>query len=180
MAATPPKPAVAARSARIWLLSSDSAHAVQVEAELVAEGWRVDLRLDSMQQLLLHLHCEAAPPDVLVCGLRFDDGDAFGLMRLLMNDPRAPALLLVLQQQQRVVAKSALAMAAACQLKVAGCVERPLAVGQIAQALHAYRRVVPQPAQPAAPELTAEQLRAMLQQDRLQAWLQPQLLLESR
>ncbi|WP_298234406.1 EAL domain-containing protein [uncultured Azohydromonas sp.] len=180
MAATHSKPAAALRPGRAWLLSNDTAHVAQVETELGAEGWRVDLRLRSLQHLLLHLHCEAAPPDVLVCGLHFDDGDAFALMRLLTHDPRAPALFLVLQPQQRVVLKSALAMAGACNLRVAGYAERPLTAGQIAQALRPYRVAVPARAPVPAPELTAEALRSMLQHDRLQAWLQPQLHLDSR
>lgn len=180
MAATHPKPAAAVRPGCAWLLGNDADHAAQIETELGAEGWRVDLRLRSLQHLLLHLHCEASPPDVLVCGLHFDDGDAFALMRLLTHDPRAPALFLVLQQQQRVVLKSALAMAGACNLRVAGCAERPLAAGQIAQALRPYRLAVPSRAPAAPPELTAEALRSMLKQDRLQAWLQPQLHLDSR
>lgn len=180
MAATHPKPAAMLRPGRAWLLSNDTAHVAQLESELGAEGWRVDLRLRSLQHLLLHLHCEAAPPDVLVCGLHFDDGDAFGLMRLLMHDPRAPALFLVLQQQQQVVLKSVLAMAGACNLKVAGCAERPLAAGQIAQALRSYRVAVPARAPAAAPDLSAEALRSMLKNDRLQAWLQPQLRVDSR
>lgn len=179
MAATHSKPPAAVRPGRAWLLSNDTAHVAQVETELGAEGWRVDLRLRSLQHLLLHLHCEASPPDVLVCGLQFDDGDAFALMRLLTHDPRAPALFLVLQPQQRVVLKSVLAMAGACNLRVAGCAERPLADGEIAQALRPYRIAVPARA-PAAPELSAEALRTMLQHDRLQVWLQPQLHLESR
>ena len=180
MAATHPKPVAAVRPGRAWLLGNDADHAAQIEAELGAEGWRVDLRLSSLQHLLLHLHCEASPPDVLLCGLHFDDGDAFALMRLLTHDPRAPALFLVLQQQQRVVLKSALAMAGACNLRVAGCAERPLAAGQIAQALRPYRVAVPARAPAAPPELTAEALRSMLKHDRLQAWLQPQLHLDSR
>ncbi len=180
MAATHSKPAAAVRPGRAWLLSNDSAHMAQVEAELgAAESWQVDLRLGSLQHLLLHLHCEASPPDVLVCGLHFDDGDAFTLMRLLTHDPRAPALFLVLHQQQRVVLKSVLAMAGACNLRVAGYVERPWAAGQIAQALHPYRVAVPARAA-ATPDLTAEVLRTMLQHDRLRVWLQPQLHLESR
>lgn len=180
MAAAHPKPAAAARPGRAWLLSNDTAHVTQIETELGVEGWRVDLRLGSLQHLLLHLHCEAAPPDVLVCGLHFDDGDAFALMRLLMHDPRAPALFLVLLQQQRVVLKSVLAMAGACNLKVAGCAERPLAAGQVAQALRPYRHALPARAPAGPPELPAEALRTMLQHDRLRAWLQPQLRLDSR
>ncbi|WP_028999936.1 EAL domain-containing protein [Azohydromonas australica] len=180
MDATHPKPAAVVRPGRAWLLSNDTAHVAQIETELGAEGWRVDLRLRSLQHLLLHLHCEASPPDVLVCGLQFDDGDAFGLMRLLTHDPLAPALFIVLQQQQRVVLKSVLAMAGACNLKVAGCAERPLATGQIAQALRSYRVAVPARAPAAATELTAEALRSMLKHDRLQVWLQPQLRVDSR
>jgi EAL domain-containing protein (putative c-di-GMP-specific phosphodiesterase class I) len=180
MPAAVPKSTVVKRPSRVWLLGNDSTHAAQIEAELTPEGWQVELQLGSLQHLLLHLHCEASPPDVLVCGLRFEDGDVFRLMRLLMNDPRAPALFLVLQQQQRVVHKSVLAMAEACRLDVAGCVDRPLDAGQIAQALHGYRQALPGRAPAAAPELTVEELRSMLQQDRLHTWLQPQVRLDNR
>jgi EAL domain-containing protein (putative c-di-GMP-specific phosphodiesterase class I) len=174
-----PLPGAATRPGRAWLLVTDVAHAAQVEAELAGEGWQVELRVTRLQYLLMHLHCEAAPPDVLVCGLNFDDSDVFRLMRLLSGDARAPALFITAWQQQAVL-KSAAAMAQACKLKLAGSVERPAAAGQIAQALNAYRLSAHSGVRPAVLPLPASELRAMLQWDRMQAWLQPQLRLPGR
>jgi hypothetical protein len=178
MSDTASKTTAAGPAGRAWLLIADVPYADQLQAELAAEGWQVELRLTHMQHLLLHLHCEPAPPDVLVCGLRFDDGDAFRLMRLLAGDPRAPALFFS-SRQQRSVLKSAQSMAAACKLQVAGLAERPVEPGYVAAALREYRRSVPAQAPVAPPELTAEELRGMLAQGRIQAWMQPQLRLSS-
>ncbi|WP_157271799.1 EAL domain-containing response regulator [Azohydromonas aeria] len=164
---------------RAWLLINDAAHAAQIEGELLSQGWQVELRLTHTQLLLLHLHCESAPPDVLVCGLRYEDGDAFRLMRLLAGDTRAPALFFT-SRQQRSVIKSAVAMAAACKLAVAGFAERPVAPRQVAEALREYRRQVPAQVREQPAELTEAELRAMLDEDRIQGFLQPQLRLDSR
>lgn len=164
-----------AGAGRAWLLMADDDHAERTGAELAAAGWQVELRLGSLQLLLLHLHCEAAPPDVLLCGLRFDDGDAFRLMRLLSGDPRAPALFFT-TRQPRSVLDNAAAMAEACGLKLAGGVTRPVAPGRIVQALRTYR-LAPATQAPDAgtAELAARDLRALLQGERLQAWLQPRM-----
>lgn len=180
MSAAPSKTIAVKRPSRVWLLGSDPLHAAQLEAGAMPEGWQMELRLHSLQHLLLHLHCEVTAPDVLVCGLRFDDGDAFRLMRLLANDPRAPALLFVLQAPQRVVRKSVLAMAQACGLRVAGCVEQPQHPEQLFQLLQAYRQALPERAPAAPQELTAAEVRTMLQAGRLYAWVQPQVQLDSR
>jgi EAL domain-containing protein (putative c-di-GMP-specific phosphodiesterase class I) len=128
-----------------------------------------------MQYLMLYLYCEASP-DVLVCSLCFHDGDAFRLMRLLAGDPRAPALCFC-SPQPRPVLDSAAAMAAACGLTVAGCVQQPAAAGEVAQALRTFR---PAPEHAEPPQLTEHALRALLVQDRLQVWLQPQLRVDRR
>ncbi|WP_157270753.1 EAL domain-containing protein [Azohydromonas aeria] len=160
---------------RAWLLMADDGHAEQVGAELTAAGWQVELQLGSLQLLLLHLYCEAAPPDVLLCGLRLDDGDAFRLMRLLSGDPRAPALFFT-TRQPRGVLDNALAMGEACGLEVAGGVTWPAAPGRIAQALRTYRQTPgARTAAADAGELTAPELRALLQDDGLHAWLQPRV-----
>ncbi|NML16175.1 EAL domain-containing response regulator [Azohydromonas caseinilytica] len=172
-------PAAGQQLGRAWVLLADAYQADQVESELRAEGWQVDVRVSRMQHLLLELHCEPTPPDVLVCGLAFDDGDAFRLMRLLAGDSRAPALYFT-GRHQLAVLKSAVTMADACKLRVAGCAEQPVAAGHIARTLREYRRDTKVEPQPVPPELTESTLRAMLEQGRLQAWLQAQLRLDSR
>jgi EAL domain-containing protein (putative c-di-GMP-specific phosphodiesterase class I) len=167
------------RPGRVWLLLDDAETAARIEAELSAAGWQVEFQLQGMQYLMLHLYCEAAPPDVLVCSLSFYDGDAFRLMRLLAGDPRAPALFFC-SRQPRAVLDSAAAMAAACGLTAAGCVQQPAATGQVAQALSALGPVprVPERAEP--PQRTEQALRTLLVQGRLQVWLQPQLRVDHR
>lgn len=172
-------PATPGPGRRVWLLMTDTAHADQVESELGAAGWLVEARHTQMQHLLLQLHCEPTPPDVVVCGLNFEDGDAFRLMRLLSGDVRAPALFFS-TRQSRSVLKSAMAMAAACKLRVAGGLERPVEPGSVAKALRGYsgdEAAAPAVAQPA---LSAPVLRAMLTRYRMQAWMQPLLRLSSR
>lgn len=168
----------AVRPGRAWLLVGNAGHAGQLKAELAAEGWEVEVMPGSVQVLLLRLYCEAAPPDVLVCSLGLEDGDAFQLMRLLAGDARAPALFFS-SHQPRAMLHSAQAMARACGLQVAGWVQQPTAKGEVAQALRAHRLAAASPARVEGPALTARQLRALIEQDRLQTWLQPQLRADS-
>ena len=178
-AAPAPAPAAPDQARRAWLLMTDTAHAEQVASELAAAGWQVEAQHTQMQHLLLQLHCEPTPPDVVVCGLHFEDGDAFRLMRLLSGDARAPALL-VSTRQPRSVLKSAMAMAAACKLRVAGGLERPVEPGSVAQALRGWRGGEPAPQPAPQMELSVAVLRSMLTRYRLQTWMQPLLRLSSR
>ena len=171
--------AAAAGPGSAWLLVDDADHAARLGAELEAEGWQVERLPGSLQVLLLRLYCETALPDVLVCSLGLEDGDAFQLMRLLARDPRAPALFFS-SRQPRAMLHSAEAMARACALQVAGWVQQPAAAGEAARALRAQRQTAAALARVAGPELTAQQLRALIAQDRLQTWLQPQLNVDSR
>ena len=164
---------MAPRPGRAWVLCADETCARQLEAELLADGWLVGVRVSSMQHLLLHLYCEAEAPDVLVCGLRFEDGDALRLMRLLAGDEQAPLLFFAAQEQPRGVLKSVLAMAQCCNLEAACCLEQPAGEGQVAQALRTYRRSGARTAKAVAPELSLADLRAVLDNGRLEAWLQP-------
>jgi EAL domain-containing protein (putative c-di-GMP-specific phosphodiesterase class I)/AmiR/NasT family two-component response regulator len=175
MSVSPPRVSAAVRPGRAWLLAADAAHAQQLDAELLADGWQVAVRVTHMQHLLLHLHCEPELPDVVVCGLRFADGDALRLMRLLANDPQAPLLFFTAQEQPRGVLKSVLAMAERCNLKAACCLEQPTAQGKIAQALRAYRSTGLRAPKVAVRELAEADLRSMLDQGRFEAWLQPQV-----
>lgn len=167
------------RPSRAWLLVGNAGHAGQLKAELAAEGWEVEVLPGSVQVLLLRLYCEAPPPDVLVCSLGLEDGDAFQLMRLLAGDAHAPALFFS-SHQPRAMLHSAQAMARACGLQVAGWAQQPTAKGEVAQALRAHRQAAVSPTRAESPELTAPQLQALVEQDRLQTWLQPQLRVDSR
>ncbi|WP_298235727.1 EAL domain-containing response regulator [uncultured Azohydromonas sp.] len=164
---------------RAWLLVGNAGHAGQLAAELAAEGWEVEVLPSSVQLLLLRLYCEAAPPDVLVCSLGFQDGDAFQLMRLLAGDAHAPALFFS-SRQPRAMLHSAQAMARACGLQVAGWLQQPTAQGEVAQALRAHRHATAFSARVEGPEPTARQLLALIEQGRLQTWLQPQLRIDGR
>ncbi|WP_157119238.1 EAL domain-containing response regulator [Azohydromonas lata] len=174
------RPSVVSRPGRAWVLCADEACARQLEAELLADGWQVGVRVSSMQHLLLHLYCEAQPPDVLVCGLHFEDGDALRLMRLLCGDEQAPLLFFAAQHQPRGVLKSVLAMAQCCKLEAACCLEPSAGQGQVAQALRNYRRSGARKDKAMPPELPLSELRAMLDGGRLEPWLQPQVRLASR
>lgn len=180
MSASPLRTSLAPRPGRAWLLCADDAYSRQLEAELLADGWLVNVRVASMQHLLLHLYCEAELPDVLVCGLRFEDGDALRLMRLLCGDEQAPLLFFAAQEQPRGVLKSVLAMAQCCNLDAACCLEPNAGQGQVAQALRAYRRSGPRGIKAAAPEITQPDLRALMDAGRLEAWLQPQVRLNGQ
>ncbi|WP_157991336.1 EAL domain-containing protein [Caldimonas tepidiphila] len=169
------------RGRRVWLLLDDTQQAAQLEAALAAEGWQVEVSLSGMYRLLALMHSGRQPPELLVCGLRFFDGDAFRLIRHLAALPQRPVLYFT-SRQQRSMFKSAAAMAAACGVQVAGFAEKPVAAQEVAAALRGVRRTgaarVPAPRPPAA-ELSRSDLLAMLTPARLQAWVQPKMRLSS-
>lgn len=74
-------------------------------ARALAEGgWRVNLAQSSLRRLMGWLDEEATSlPELIVCGLTFDDGDGLQLIRMLGEQDEPPALLLVTRQQQSVV-----------------------------------------------------------------------------
>lgn len=168
-----------------WVVMGSPAQAAPLAASLTAAGWQVGHVSAGVAQVLRALDAASTPPDVLLMGLDFDDGDGLQLIRMLGQAQRTPAVF-VLSHQQRAVIRAALRLADVCGLRIAGSAEAPVPAGDVVQQLAAWRATV-RPAPPTRPPGAAAQapldgpaLRQLLADGGLQAWFQPQLRLDTR
>lgn len=89
---------------RVVVLLDDPRLRARSARALAEQGWRVNLAQSSLHRLMGWLNEEATSlPELIVCGLSFDDGDGLQLIRLLGQQADPPALLLVTRQQQSVL-----------------------------------------------------------------------------
>lgn len=166
------------RRAWVAIHGRNSARSVALALELA--GWQVGGLSHCMEDTLERLQAGGAPSiDVVVCGLHFSDGDGFQLIRRLAKMSHPPALF-VASRQQRAVIKAAVALAEAFGLTVAGWAEQPVEPEWISRSLASFeagqarvrRRAPP-------PDLSRGDLRALLDQDRIEPWMQPKVRLSS-
>ena len=162
-----------------WVAIADAAQAGCIAHALAATGWHVPRVAHGCNEIRALMHALLPLPDVLVTGLRFDDGDALRLIRELGVLPGAPAIFLA-SHQQRAVLKAAQSLTEVCGLRFAGLSERPGDAASVAEALAHFR--------PAAPRLRAATVPAPLERDevcRLMAqehlfpWMQPKVRLDT-
>ncbi len=165
---------------RAWVVIHGKTPAQAVAMALELAGWQV-VGLSHTMEGTLHALDQDGPPcvDVVVCGLHFSDGDGFRLIRRLSRLAHPPALF-VASRQQRAVIKAAIALAEACGLTVAGWAEQPVEPEWISRSLASFeagqarvRRRIP------LRELTHTDLRALLDQDRIEPWMQPKVRLST-
>ena len=168
-----------------WVAAADATLARGLARELMRRGWRVGLVTTRATQLLRGLKADvldAALPQLLVCGLRFEDGDAFQLIRELGERAQSPALMLV-SHQQRAVIRAALSLAEKHGLRVAGVSELPSEIGDIVdqseKGLRAFGNPLPPPRKP-LPPLTGEELQALLDNRRILPFFQPKMRMDTR
>ncbi len=176
-ATCPPAPA-APRTA--WLVIDDPAKAAAIEAALAGAGWHVGAAVHTLAGIHALLGSRDALPHVIVTGLRFGDGDALQLIRMLARRA-APSALFFASHQQRAVIKAAVAMADSCGVGVAGVAEQPVDAAAIARSLMGFKPGGP-PARrkpPPAP-LAKNELLDLLDRGALHPWMQPKLRLSSR
>lgn len=168
----------AALRCTVWVAVPEPELAEAIAQALRQAGARVDAVVHDVlgiKRLLMQPRCPL--PSVLLTGLRFPDGDAFQLMRLLARRADAPAFFVV-SRQQRAVIKAATTLASVCGLALAGVIELPAQPEAIARDLLAYPgRHAPAvaPATAPQPELERHELLALLDRDVLQPWMQPKL-----
>lgn len=171
-----------------WVASSDPALARSLAAELARRGWHIGLVASRLDQVLGALRRgpsglnHGAMPQLLLSGLRFDDGDAFQLIRHLADLPNAPVLALV-SHQQRAVIRAALALASTRQVRMAGVSELPDQVENIVQrtedAVRALGNPLPPPRQ-ALPALSALELQGLLDRNSIVPFFQPKMRMDTR
>ena len=74
-----------------WVATADATLARGLARELMRRGWRIGLVTTRATQLLRGLQADALDaslPQLLVCGLRFDDGDAVSYTHLTLPTKR--------------------------------------------------------------------------------------------
>jgi EAL domain-containing protein (putative c-di-GMP-specific phosphodiesterase class I) len=163
-----------------WVVIGDPRQASAISDALCAGGWRVPAVLHGVAAARARLQSGGALPDVLVTGLRFDDGDGLRLIRDLGALPGAPAVFIA-SHQQRAVLKAAHSLADVCGLSFAGACEHPSDARLVATLLAGYRRP-PAPGRPAtipAP-LSRDDVCALMARDDLFPWMQPKVRLDTR
>lgn len=165
---------------RCWLVMDDRHEASRIGDALAGDGWAVEGVMHDLAATERRLRLKQALPDVLLCGLRLADGDAFSLMRTLAAQPQPPSLFFV-SRQQRAVIRSAVALADACRIPVAGSAELPMDPRVLAGLLQHFdprqRRAAPKPR---LPTLSEAELIDALNTGRIQAWVQPKMRIATR
>ncbi|MGM9486737.1 EAL domain-containing protein [Ideonella sp. YS5] len=158
-----------------WVVINDAHHAWSIAQALQDAGWRlcgVSTGLKGAHDLL---RSSQRLPELIVCGLRFDDGDGFQLIRALAVRPNAPALFFA-SHQQRAVIKAATALAQACGVPVAGVAEQPADAASVVDALAGFEPPRPRSRIAAvAPPLDREELLSIFDRGALSPWLQPKV-----
>lgn len=171
------------RLRQVWLLLPTIDDLGEICNRLAERGWSVTRSCRSMADVLEALHAGAAPPQLLITGVRLPDGDAFELVRRLAPLNRQPALFFV-TRQQRAVLKAAVSLCAHYGLAVAGQVEAPMQIEAVLRQIDLFRlrqqRPAPAPApQPATPALSIDELEQYVLQGGVRAYLQPKLRIPS-
>lgn len=152
----------------------DEGNALPVAATLKEAGWQVPQVLQGVQACAALLRDAAELPDVVVCGLHFEDGDGLQLTRLLGALAHPPAVYFA-SLQQRAVIKAAISLAAACRVRVAGYCESPDDAGVIVRDLASYSSPPPAKARTPLPQLSRQEASDLLHQGRLEGWVQPKM-----
>jgi EAL domain-containing protein (putative c-di-GMP-specific phosphodiesterase class I) len=141
---------------------------------------RLDQVLSALRGGPLGLN-HGAMPQLLVSGVRFDDGDAFQLISHLADMPDAPALALV-SHQQRAVIRAALALASTRHVRMAGVSELPDRVEQIIQRTEDAMRALGNPLPPprlALPALNHLELQGLLDHSSIVPFFQPKMRMDT-
>lgn len=163
-----------------WIAIREPADGRAIAEAMALSGWTVEAVVHDKAGLQRLFAQSLRLPDLLVSGLRFDDGDGFRLIRRLAARRPAPALFIA-SHQQRSVIKAALSLADVCGLQVAGSAEQPIDPHAIARQLAAFEpRSAARAARPALPPLEREALLSLFDREALYPWMQPKLRIDSR
>lgn len=163
-----------------WVVISNAHEAWGIAQSVQAAGWQLRGVAHGMKGLHDLVRSSDELPDAVICGLRFDDGDGFQLIRLLAASARRPAVFIA-SRQQRAVIKAAVALAGACGVPLAGVAEQPVQPAEVGAALRKYQpsRQVPVLRQ-VLPPLSREELMTLLDRGALVPWLQPKVRIDTQ
>lgn len=186
MSGSPPAaglaPAAALDARRCWIVLPDASRLLDYAAAMAAAGWQVGQVFHSVAGALQALHGSGPAPDLVLTALRFGpgDGDGLQLIRSLARGDRRSAVFVV-SHQQRAVIKAALKLAETGGIAVAGSAEEPVTAAEVAAQLLDFR---PPPSRALAskrcePPIGLAELRDLLDRQAIEAWMQPQLRLNS-
>lgn len=169
----------AGRARAAWVVLEEAAPAAFIAHALSTAGWHVPQVVHGIVHARTLIQIGLPLPDVLVMGLRFEDGDGLRLIRELGALPEAPAVFIA-SRQQRAVLKAAQSLADVCGLQFAGACEHPSDAAAIARQLAGWKsppraRAVPTPA-----PLSREEACALMGREQLFPWLQPKVRLDTR
>ncbi len=167
-----------------WIVIDGRHEASAIAAILSDSGWMVLHVAHGIAGVDALFARDEPLPDLIVTGLRFSDGDGFHLIRKLARHSTQPAIFVV-SHQQRAVIKTAVALADACGLVLAGIAEQPIDPEALRRDLAKFEfriRIAPRIATvPAsAPALSRDELTSLLDRGALVAWLQPKLRIATR
>ena len=168
---TPPRSA--------WLITEDDGKAGRLGDALSAAGWSVDAVARGLTPALALLAGPLPSPEVIVTGLRFQDGDALQLIRTLARRG-TPTSLFFASHQQRAVIKAAVALASTCGVGVAGFAEEPVEADDIARSLADFRPTPPVRRRHSPPPLGRDELLDLIDRGALHPWMQPKMRIRSR
>lgn len=163
-----------------WIVIGGRPEADAIAAILSGVGWAVLHIAHDIAEVDVLFALEERGPDLIVTGLRFCDGDGFQLIRKLARRSKQSAVFVV-SHQQRAVIKTAVALADACGLVLAGIAEQTIDPQAIRRDLEKFesRKRRPQGIVP-APALSRDELTSLLDRGALVAWLQPKLRISTR
>ncbi len=169
----------APRSGTAWIVLDRESQRCELARALQETGWNVGALLDGVQATRALLATHPPIPNLIVCGLRFHDGDGMQLIRPLASLPRTPSLFLVSHQKQAVI-RAAMGLAEALGINVIGFAERPADVNAIRRLLAPFRHPIASAAHaPLAAPLSGAELSALLKAAAVQAMFQPKIRIAS-
>jgi EAL domain-containing protein (putative c-di-GMP-specific phosphodiesterase class I) len=177
-----PEPAAALDTRQCWIVLPDTVRLIDYDTALTLAGWHVGRVLNSVAGAMLALREQAEAPDLIVMSLSFGDGDGDGLQLIRSLARRGHrAAVFVVSHQQRAVIKAALKLADISGVAVAGSAEEPVSATEVVGLLQGFRRhaIEALPPEPCEPPLGLAQLRGLLDGQGIEAWMQPQLRLNS-
>jgi len=174
-----PAPASQPNQRTAWIVIKDSADAQAIAGAMRDDGWLVQGIAHGLAGVRGLLAPGKRLPDVLVIGLRFDDGDGLQLIRTIAGRPDVPAVFIA-SHQQRAVIEAAAVLAEVCRVPLAGIAEQPDDAPAISRALAAYERKPPTSRATAPEHLGRDKLLSMFDRGALVPWMQPKLRIDTR
>ncbi len=161
-----------------WVVLPGNMAAAALAAALEAAGWHVPRVVSGLVAFTELLRQGGPLPDLVICGLYFEDGDGLQLTRALGGLAQPPAVFYA-SRQQRAVIKAAINLAVACRVRVAGYCETPEDAGAIVRDLAGFSIQPPARPRPMLPQLGRNEVAEVLRQGRLEGWVQPKMRLAS-